>query len=357
MSLCSDPHPVAHRCAIEALAQVADSAGLAFSAYVSSTLGLLAQTWSFDTHNEESAALITSNIELEAATPIAVSHAIDSIINVLGPDLKDMNKARELMVSLVKQFGRDDSFTVQAEGLRCWEHMFLYDSGHVDLYAYTRHLRRNLDSTDEKICAIAADGLYNLIRRDASSVFELAGDGFEEQIWLTLNERPQLDGLQSLVETWLSQTSLTEADRWIARIQQVLTKTAATQSEEKPQSAKPAAEPDLQDEEVAGFASGESKEQSTAAVPQPSQELLRWQVRVFALQCLRRLIASIGEEIDRKQESAAGHVLQSQVGDVIRMAFHASTSSVVELRVGGLELINQILLVTREKAQYLWVDT
>lgn len=345
MSLCSDPHPVVHFGAIEALAQVADSAGLAFSAYVSSTLGLLAQAWSFDTHNEECAALATSNAICEVPTPTAVARAIDSVINVLGPDLQDMSKVRELVVSLLSQFERDSSPEVRAEGLRCWEHMYLYDPGHVDLSSYVKRLQQDIQSSDRSICALATDGLYNLIRRDAQLVFQLASEGFEEQIWLTLNDRPNLDGITTLIEAWLGQTSLTEAAVWILRIQQVLTKSAATQKEETPQSAKPVADADLQDEEVAGFATGETKEQGAAAAPEPSQELLRWQVRVFALQCLSKLVAVIGKDLDLDSNSTAGHILQTKVGDVIRMAFHASTSSVVELRVGGLKLINQILMV------------
>ena len=347
MSLCSDPHPVVHYGAIEALAQVADSAGLAFSAYVSSTLGLLAQAWSFDTHNEECAALATSNVELEVPTPTAVARAIDSVINVLGPDLQDMSKVRELVVSLLNQFERDSSSEVRAEGLRCWEHMYLYDSGHVDLSSYIKRLQKDIKASNRSICAIATDGLYNLIRRDARLVFQLASEGFEEQIWLTLNDRPNLEGITNLIEAWLGQTSLTEAAVWIVRIQQVLTKSAATRTEDTLQSAKPAAEPDLQDEEVAGFATGEIKEQGAAAAPEPSQELLRWQVRVFALQCLSKLVAVIGRDLELDSNSTAGHTLQSKVGEVIRMAFHASTSSVVELRVGGLKLINQILMVTQ----------
>ncbi|KAI4267598.1 MAG: hypothetical protein L6R38_008194, partial [Xanthoria sp. 2 TBL-2021] len=345
MSLCSDPHPVVHFGAIEALAQVADSAGLAFSAYVSSTLGLLAQAWSFDTHNEECAALATSNAICEVPTPTAVARAIDSVINVLGPDLQDMSKVRELVVSLLSQFERDSSPEVRAEGLRCWEHMYLYDPGHVDLSSYVKRLQQDIQSSDRSICALATDGLYNLIRRDAQLVFQLASEGFEEQIWLTLNDRPNLDGITTLIEAWLGQTSLTEAAVWILRIQQVLTKSAATQKEETPQSAKPVADADLQDEEVAGFATGETKEQGAAAAPEPSQELLRWQVRVFALQCLSKLVAVIGKDLDLDSNSTAGHILQTKVGDVIRMAFHASTSSVVELRVGGLKLINQILMI------------
>ncbi|KAI4286024.1 MAG: hypothetical protein L6R35_004516, partial [Caloplaca aegaea] len=345
LSLCGDPHPVVHCCAIAALSQVAESSGLAFSGYVSSTLGLLAQAWSSDTHNEESASLGTSNTEIERPTPLVVARAINSMINVLGPDLQDNSKARELIVSLVNQFDRDESLIVQAEGLRCWEHMNLYDPGHVSLEVYVKLLQKDLSSSDGLTCAIAADGLYNLARRNVQLVFQVAGEGFEEQIWLTLNDQPDLDGIRNLVETWLSQTSLTDAPQWILRIQQVLTKCIAKQTEMVPQSAKAAAEPELQDEEVAGFATNETKEKGAAVAPEPSQELLQWQVRVFALQCLSNFVAIVGKDLDLDSESIAGQVLQSKVGDVIRMAFHASTSSVVELRVGGLKLINQILKI------------
>ncbi|KAL8708724.1 MAG: hypothetical protein Q9220_006450 [cf. Caloplaca sp. 1 TL-2023] len=342
MSLCSDPHPVVHINAVEALAQVIDSAGLAFSGYVSSTLGLLAQAWSFDTHNEEAAALNTSNHELEIPTPAAVARAIDATVNVLGPGLQDTSKARELIFSLLGQFEHDRSSIVQAEGLRCWEHTYLYDPGHVDLSQYVAQLQNHLASSDESICTVAVDGLYNLVRRDAQLVFQLAGERLEEQLWLTMGDRPNIDGLQSLIEAWLSQTSLSEAEKWIVRIQQVLTKSATRQTEQTTQNAKPSAEPDLQDEEVAGFATGETKEQGAAATSESSQELLRWQVRAFALQCLSILVSTVDKHLG---ESTAGLILQSKVGDVIRMAFHASTSSVVELRVGGLKLINQILMM------------
>ncbi|KAL9008784.1 MAG: hypothetical protein Q9173_006126, partial [Seirophora scorigena] len=344
LSLCGDPHPVVHCCATAALSQVAESSGLAFSGYVSSTLGLLAQAWSSDTHNEESASLGTSNTEIEQPTPLVVAGAIKSMINVLGPDLQDNSKARELIVSLVNQFERDESSTVRAEGLRCWEHMNLYDPGHISRTTYVKLLQKDLRSSDESTCTIAADGLYNLARRNAQLVFQVAGEGFEEQIWLTLNDQPTLAGIRNLVETWVSQTSLTDAPQWLLRIQQVLTKSVAKQME-VPQSAKAAAEPELQDEEVAGFATTETKEKGAAVAPEPSQELLRWQVRVFALQCLSNFVTIVGKDLDLDCDSTAGQVLQSKVGDVVRMAFHASTSSVVELRVGGLKLINQILKI------------
>lgn len=345
MSLCSDPHPAVHSCAIEALSQVADSAGLTYAGYVSSTLGLLAQLWTCDTHNEDSATIATSNYELESPTPIVMARCVDSLVNVLGPDLQDMSKVRELILTLIRQFEIDDLPMVQAEGLRAMEHMYLYDSKHIEFPSYVRQLQDDLDSPHDLIRGIAVDGLYNLMRRDAQQVFEAAREGLEDQIWILLNENPEQEGIHNLVQAWLGQTSLSETSQWVLRCQHVLTKTTAKKESLPDVIAKAVAIPDLQDEEVAGFASSSGKDQSSAAAIDTGQELLRWQVRAFALKSLSDLIAIIGKDIELDAESAAGHALQQRIADVIRMAFLASTSSVVDLCIGGLRLIDQILTV------------
>lgn len=345
MSLCSDPNPTVHFCAIEALSQVADSAGLAFSGYVSSTLGLLAQVWTCDSHNEESGLTASSNLELEWPTAAVVAHSIDSLVNVLGPDLQDMGKARELMLILMEQFAKDDLAIVQAECLRAWEHMYLYDSVHVDLAGYVRRLQVNLGSASSTVRKVTVDGLYNLMRKDAERILAVANEGLEDQLWLALNDNPEDEGIRNLVQSWLGQSSLTEAEKWVSRCQHVLTKAAKSQTEPAPATEAKSAAPDLQDEEVAGFAGGDGKDQNGAPVPEAAQELLRWQTRAFALQCLSDLASTIGKDMESDPDSPAGHALQDKVADVIRLAFLASTASVVELQVGGLQLIDQVLKV------------
>ncbi len=345
MSLCSDPNPTVHFCAIEALSQVADSAGLTFSGYVSSTLGLLAQVWTCDSHNEESALTASSNLEIDWPTATVIAHCIDSLVNVLGPDLQDMSKARELMLTLMKQFAKDNLAIVQAECLRAWEHMYLYDSVHIDLAAYVRHLQANLDSTNSIVRKITVDGLYNLMRRDAEQILAVANEGLEDQLWLALNENPEEEGIRNLIQSWLGQSGLTEAEKWVSRCQHIFTKVAKSQPEPAPAMEPKSAAPDLQDEEVAGFAAGDGKDQNGAPVPETTQELLRWQTRAFALQCLSDLAAMIGKDMESDPNSAAGHALQNKVAEVIRLAFLASTASVVELQVGGLQLIDKILKV------------
>ena len=347
-SLCNDPNPVVHFGAIEAMSQVADSAGLTFSGHVSNTLGLLAQLWTCDSHNEESAQTAISNVEIEWSTAGVIAHSIDSLVNVLGPDLQDMKKSRELMLSLMRQFALDDNVAVQSECLRAWEHMYLYDSIHVDLTSYVHRLQRNLDSPSNVIREIAIDGLYSLMRRDPEAILRVAREGLEDQIWLSLNDNPNQDGARNLVQSWLGQSSLTEADKWITRCQYLLTKVASQQVElNSPRETKTPAQPDLQDEEVAGFNVGDSKDENATAAPETTQELLKWQTRAFALQCLSDLIAIIGRDMELNPESSAGHALQSRIADVIRLAFLSSTASVVELQVSGLRLIDQVLRVRK----------
>ena len=353
MSLCSDPNPAVHFCAIDALSQVAESAGLTFSGYVSSTLGLLAQLWTCDTHNEESSLLSTSNSEMELPTTVMIAHNVDSLINVLGPDLQDMSKARELMISLIKQFEIDDLPTVQEEGLRAWEHVHLYDSAHVDFPTYVRQLQECLDSRHQMLREIAADGLYNLMRRDAEQVLQVADEGLEDQIWSTLNDNPGHEGIRNIVQAWLGQSSLTEASKWVMRCQQVLTKTTSKQAQVSAlEGPKPVKASEFQDEEAAGFNTAEGKDPNSTTAAEATQELLCWQVRSFAMQCLSDLIAIIGRDMELDPDSAAGHALQQKIADVIRMAFLASTSSVVELCVAGLRLIDQVLTVQRRILEY-----
>ena len=354
MSLCSDPNPAVHICAIKALSQVADSAGLAFAGNVSTTLGLLAQLWTCDSHNEESSQAAISNAELHHPTATAIAHCVDSLTNVLGPDLHDMNKARELMFSLMTQFALDEVSEVQAECLKLWEHMNLYDSSSVKLSSYVRRLQDNLECQDRDIRDTVVDGLYSLMRRDAEVIMGIGQQRLEDQIWNALNTEPHHEGLRNLIQTWLGQSSLNDADKWITRCQQVLTK-VSKEPVDTPPTAEPksAGVPELQDEEVAGFNVADNKDQGSANLPDAAQELLQWRVRAFALQRLSDLVAIIGKDMELDAESTAGHALQNRIADVIRLAFLASTASVVELQVGGLRLIDQILQVWSRRPFFL----
>ncbi|TKA78055.1 hypothetical protein B0A49_07780, partial [Cryomyces minteri] len=347
MSLSADPHPTVHFWALESLSRVADSAGLTFSGYVSSTLGMLAQLYVLDSHNQENASFTSSNLEMDLPTVTAIARCTDSVINVLGPDLQDMAKARDMIMTLVGQFQTEEDPLLLVESLRCLEHLSLYAPGHMDFTTYVQRLQHELGSGFQQVQNMAIDGLYNLMRRDAEEVIRAANPGLEDQLWNVLDSNPDQDVLKNIVRNWLQQTGLLTTAEWIQRCHTVLTK---IKSQIEPvvstAQAKRIIVPDLQDEEVAGFAvAAGATIDSTPGASVCTQELLRWQVRAFAMDCLSELLSMVAKNSVPRGESRAEAALQQRIADVVRIAFSASTASVVRLRIRGLGIIDQLLKI------------
>ena len=345
-SLSSDAHPTVHFWALESIGRVADSASLNFAPFVSSSLGMLAQLYASDSHNEESPSFASSNLEVGLSTPAVIAKCIDSIINVLGPDLQDAAKPRDLIMTLVDQFQLEDDDLVRLQSLRCQEHLYVYTPGHIRLASYVKALQRYLQSDLPYIRSLAVDGMHNLMRKNADEVIRMADPGLEEQLWLLIDRMPEDRVTRGIMHNWLHQSGLHDTTEWIQRCNMVLTK-VTMKADVKPTTPVPkttTAAPDLQDEEVAGFAaaSGTAVEDE-ASTASSAQELLKWQTRTFAMDLLSELISMIARDVIQHEESAAEAALQNKVSDVVRIAFSASTAGVVALRIKGLRIVDQIL--------------
>ena len=329
--------------------RVVDSAGLTFSAYVSSTLGMLARLYVADTHNEEAASITTSNLEVAYSTPLAVSRCVDAVINVIGPDLRDISKTRELVFTLVKEFQLEGDFSLVGESSKCLDHLSLYAPGHMEFSAYVHWLQQELASDNLQMREAAVRGLNNVMKRDAEHVVRTASPSFEDQLWTAFDNIPDSRPLENIIRNWLQQTGLTDTATWIQRLQRVLSKTRPKKEDIKsPTTAAPTiAAADIPDDEVAGFATTVADEK-TEPVDDTTvgQELLRWQTRSFVMSCLSELLTMVNNEILPDQTISAEEVLQEKVGDIVRMAFSASTANVVELRVWCLKILDQVLKVS-----------
>ncbi|PYH48190.1 AP-1 complex accessory protein LAA1 [Aspergillus saccharolyticus JOP 1030-1] len=345
MSLCNDHHPLVHFWALGGLERVANSAGLTFSPFVSSSLGMLAQLYNADTHNEEAAALATSNIEMSFLTPVLISRCVDSLINVLGPDLQDIAKTRNLILTLLRQFQLEDNSALVTESSKCLDHLSLYAPAYVDFSGYVKRLQVELSADNPLMRDVAIRGLSNLMKRDAASVIRTATPALEEDIWLAFDDTPDNPILKGMIQDWMQQTALEETELWIQRCHNTLTKTRF-KAEEPPltSAVKPSAN-DMPDDEVAGFASaiaGAGQSDGTNDTVS-GQELLKWQTRNFVMSCLSELLCFVQEAILPDQVIPAELALQQKVGDIVRMAFSASTANVIELRIWGLKIIDQVL--------------
>lgn len=345
-SLASDPHPTVHSWALDALSRVADSAGLTFTGHVSSTLGLLAQAYTLDSHNEEAASTASSNLELEVYTTAAIARCVDSIINILGPDLQDKAKTRDMLVTMVGLFQTESEPLLVMESLKCLEHLWIYAPGHIEFERYVHGLQEAFDSSNVEIRDTAINGLHNIMRRDAEEVFVTAKAGLEDKLWMTLDHDPQHEAAKNIIRTWLEQTWSSNTGEWVHRCYVVLSRTKFRENGPTVDTDK-AVEPEPQDEEAAGFnASVGHAEDSQGEVAKLTQELLRWQVRAFAMDCLSNLFALVAKDASISEESAAEMALQQKIAEIIRMSFSASTDTVVELRIKGLQIIDQVLKVS-----------
>ena len=112
-----------------------------------------------------------------------------------------------------------------------------------------------------------------------------------------------------------------------------------------PAPTKQTAGPDLQDEEVAGFAAASGANEEEVSAPTSSLELMGWQVRLFAMDLLMSLLGMVAKNALVDDESAALASLQHNVADVVKIAFSASTAGVVDLRIRGLRILDLILKV------------
>ncbi|KAK5274065.1 hypothetical protein LTR96_000665 [Exophiala xenobiotica] len=343
LSLCSDSHTTVHFWALRGLFQVAESAGLSFSTYATSTLGLLAQLYSNDTHNEESASQATSNIELELFTPWALAQCVDSIINVLGPDLQDVSKARNLILILIGYLQKEASPRLRYESCQCLRHLMMYAPAHVQFSKYVLDLQAALSSEEDLLQSASIKGLGELMKRNASEVARVATSKLSDDLWSRLDDNPHDQAVQAMLQNWMQQTILLDTSEWIDKCQSILSRTRAKNQPPRTVTAK-SAMPDLADEEVAGFAAAAAAAHGeTAEVAAEGQEFLRWQTRDFAMRLLSESMDIIQSSMSADRVIHAEEVLQAKVAEVVRVAFSASTANVVELRVWGLRIIDQIL--------------
>ena len=342
LSLCSDTHPVVHFWAFRSLTQVAESAGLSFSAYASSTVGMLAQFYASDSHNCESQSLSTSNLEMEFSTSLSIAQAVDSIINVLGPDLQDLSKLRNLILTLLGFLMSEKSTLLRSQAFTCLGHFAMYVPAHLQYSKYIQDLENNFESGEEALSRVSIAGISDQMKRNAAEVDRVASSKLSDTIWLQLDRDPDNEVLKSMLRNWMQQTVLTDPGAWIDRCQAILSRARVRENPANRTATAKTAATDVVDEEVAGFAQAVGQGDDGGSQTE-GQDFLRWQTRDFAMQLLSQALQLVQDQMLPDQITQAEEDLQGKVADIIRVAFSASTANVVELRALGLRIIDQIL--------------
>lgn len=324
VSLASDPHPVVHYHAIEALRMTIESSGLSFIAHTNSTLGLILKLYVSDVLDPETGNSASSNLAIDLPNYHALAQCADGLVNIIGPDLEDNTHARELLIKLVGELLLEKDQQLVADGLICTQHLALFAPKKLDLTSYIISLHYHLRLSHELTQQATVDGLYQLMRVDANEVIRQSSitSRYDTALWLLLNSRPDWQTVKDIIHAWLSQTKH-EFVYWIELFQQIMIRQRLSESDKDSAPRPKLVEQSIEDE---GSSLG------NATTNEPKDEMLRWQTRLFALQCLHELILSLPAE-----------ALTGRVGDLVRMAFSASTSKVTVLQVEGLRFLRSII--------------
>ncbi|XP_014295577.1 HEAT repeat-containing protein 5B isoform X2 [Microplitis demolitor] len=358
--------PVVQVWALHALALIADSGGPMFRGYVEPTLSLILMLLLNVSH---------SHIDVHQC----IGKVLSALITTIGPELQGNTSsictARQsfLCACAIMQDHQDP--LVQAEATGCLQQLHLFAPRHVNLSSLVPTLCRTLSSNHLLLRKAAISCLRQLAQREAKEVCEhamsLANESRDTNVveGLTITETGLPGVLFSLLDietdsglikdihdtltSMLQMLAANNLSQWIALCKDVLTVASeASTCEELTtiNSEDVTADNDSADAEgdddQAEFHADESKQRPSVSP--------RWPTRVFAAQCVRRIITacinhnkqahfdlSVAKEL--QQVKGRGDYLVLHLSDLVRMAFIAATSDCDPLRLEGLKTLQEII--------------
>ncbi|KAK0176436.1 hypothetical protein PV328_000569 [Microctonus aethiopoides] len=357
--------PVVQVWALHALALIADSGGPMFRGYVEPTLSLILTLLLNVSH---------SYIDVHQC----IGKVLSALITTIGPELQGntssicMARSSFLCACAIMQDHQDP--LVQAEATGCLQQLHLFAPRHVNLSSLVPTLCRTLSSNHLLLRKAAISCLRQLAQREAKEVCEhamsLANESRDTNIveGLTITETGLPGVLFSLLDvetdsslikdihdTLTSMLQILAADnlsQWLALCKDVLTVASESSTVEETaiiNSDDGAADNDSADgegdDDQAEFHADESKQRPSVSP--------RWPTRVFAAQCIRRIIATctnnkpahfdLSAAKELQQVKGRGDYLVLHLSDLVRMAFIAATSDCDPLRLEGLQTLEEII--------------
>jgi hypothetical protein len=347
MSLSNDPHPTVHFTALEALRMVVDAASLSYSPYVASTLGMLVKLYMLSTHEPEGGSAGSVNLRADLPANQAICRVISALVGVLGPDLQDSTKVRTLILVLLMELSQETDDGVVVEATKALQHFALFASQRLDLVAWIQSLRLHLKSTKRPLKVAAINSFYQLIQRHALMISKLGGNSLVEDFFAQLDGDAANDGVRQVLKNWLRQTADLSPCGWIDLCQGIMSRVSTTAPAGGVTTAPAKVDKGaLQDEEAATIDLGDDSRGKGLGAQQS-----RWRTQLFALECLHEVFVTVRksgklEHFDTPKVTESGrqvHQMSSRVGDLIRMAFTASTAINVEIRLEGLTVLQDVI--------------
>uniref|UniRef100_A0AAZ3PEL1 HEAT repeat-containing protein 5B n=1 Tax=Oncorhynchus tshawytscha TaxID=74940 RepID=A0AAZ3PEL1_ONCTS len=335
--------------ALHSLALIVDSSGPMYRGYVEPTLSLVL-------------TLLLTVPPSHTEVHQCLGRCLGALITTVGPELQGNATISTIrsscLVGCAIMQGHSDSL-VQAAAISCLQQLHMFAPRHVNLSSLVPCLCVHLCSSHLLLRRAAVACLRQLAQREAAEVCEYAMSlarnkdstdsttvnlnitetGLEGVLFGMLDretDRKLCHDIHDTLGHMLSSLAVDKLSHWLKLCKDVLAATTEDDSEKQ----------DEIDDDIMFTALGEDNNAKPSVAP-------RWVTRVFAADCLCRIIL-LCENADKthfdlararsaKAKNPKGDLLVLHLSDLIRMAFMAATDNSNQLRMAGLQALEDII--------------
>jgi len=387
-SLAVDPNTVVHTWALHSLWLVVESAGPMYNQNVSATLSLIVKLFMAESHEPIMGAFGPGGNANADVYP-AFGRLLYALVGTLGPELESSPNERKICFSLFEELKNDRDPFVVVEAVRCVQHFILFAPKQIDIGSLIPFLQQQLSgnyhSQLELLRKAAVTCLYQLVQKTPGLVLAAAVNGeLEEQLFALLDIETDHDvrsEIKDVLKGLLKFVAPSHPSRWLELAKKILSKASSTAvATADPNALSTPLSPDsitsdsenddeaieVEDEQdsssatkskLGGVSSNKAFTPGVITGATGTVVLLpRWRTQVFALLCIQEVMSvvfstsnrghmDLGFAREKKKSGDTSDYLVFKVADLIRMAFSAATANVEDLRLGGLNVLRDILEV------------
>lgn len=345
--------------ALHSLALIVDSSGPMYRGYVEPTLSLVL-------------TLLLTVPPSHTEVHQCLGRCLGALITTVGPELQGNGATistirSSCLVGCAIMQDHSDSL-VQAAAISCLQQLHMFAPRHVNLSSLVPCLCVHLSSSHLLLRRAAVACLRQLAQREAAEVCEYAmslakraGDstinlnitetGLEGVLFGMLDretDRKLCSDIHDTLGHMLSSLAVEKLPHWLKLCKDVLAATTdvggavvfeVEKDEEDPE------KKDEMDDDTMFTSLGDDDKSKPSVAP-------RWVTRVFAADCLCRIILlcendkahfDLAAARSAKAKNPKGDLLVLHLSDLIRMAFMAATDHSNQLRMAGLQALEDII--------------
>lgn len=346
MSLSADPHPLVHFWALKALSEVIHTAGLSYSPFLNSTLGVVVKLYCTDSHEVESGSIGYVNIRGNLPTYQNFCKILNAVIGVLGPELSSCGQAKILLQLLNEELNEETDDGIKVEALKSIQHFVMFSIESINLTQLIQTLRKHLSSNRRTLKVASINSIYQLVQKNAALMSKIGGDRLVVNLFSILDEDPTIEGVRDSIKSWLRQTADSNPTAWIDLCMRIVSRSTTAQVRAVEEEGAVGA---FIDEESQGL----DLEDNGGPGANKARTNSRWRTQLFALQCLHEVFLTLirskkNEHFSAQIAKSKGlgnfrSLMISRVSDLIKMAFTASTASIMEIRLEGLNVLRDVI--------------